>query len=312
MYILITGGCGYIWKILTARLLASGCYVDVIDITPDINSQHPRYHYIRSDIADFIEIDGSMYDLVVHLAAEKNVSKCEDNPTDSYRVNVVGTKNLVDFCTMYDIHKIVFASTAWVYWASSVSVDEKDNTDPTNIYSRHKLESESILKQWSQKSSKNTVSILRFFNVVWVDAEFHLDEDPISGENLFCLVLRHLMGIDNWLFSIHTFSDGETPYRDFVNVKDIIKAIIILIQDSDAIWCDVFNISTWVSSSIDEVIDTFEYVSNQKLSKQHIQAPEYVVPMSQCVPTKFYQKYWFRPSISLRDSITETIQYYNL
>ena len=293
-------------------MLASGYYIDVLDIVPDINVQHPRYHYIRSDIADITEIDGSMYDLVVHLSAEKNVSKCETNPIHSYHVNVVGTKNLVDFCAKYNIQKIVFASTAWVYWSSNISVDEKDNTDPSNIYSKHKLESEHILNEWTKNDPKNSVSILRFFNVVWVDAEFYLDEDPISGENLFCLLLRHLMGIDTWLFSVHSIADGGTPFRDFVNVKDIVKAIMILIQDIDTIWVEIYNISTWVSSSIDEVIDIFEYFGKNKLHKQYVRAPEYVVAMSLCEPTKFYQKYWFRPSISLKESITETIHYYNI
>lgn len=293
-------------------MLDSDYYVDVLDIAPDINIQHPRYQYIQSDIINILQIDGSKYDLVVHLAAEKNVSKCESNPTNSYRVNVVGTRNLVDFCTKYNIQKIVFASTAWVYWSSNISLHEKDNTDPSNIYSQHKLESESILQQWSLESSGNTVSILRFFNVVWVDTEFHLDEDPISGENLFCLLVKNLMGIDKWLFSVHAISDGVTPYRDFVNVKDVVKAIMILIQDTNTIWVEIYNISTWVSSSIDEVIDIFEHFGKNKLRKQYVQSPEYVVPMSQCEPKKFYQKYWFRPSTSLKESINETIQYYNI
>jgi UDP-glucose 4-epimerase len=312
MHVLITWGCGYIGKILTAKLLAIGYYVDVLDLAPDCNAPHSRYRYIRSDIVDISDIDGSLYSLVVHLAAEKNVSICELDPQRSYHTNVLGTKSLTNFCLRYSIKKIIFASTAWVYGASNVPVDERSNTDPSNTYSMHKLESENILRQWSEQSLESTVFILRFFNVVWVDAEFNLDEDPVSGENLFCIILRHLMGIEGPPFFIHTIPNFGTPYRDFVNVKDIIRAIVLLIEDIKVNWLEIYNISTWVSTSIDRVIDTFQKISKCIIHKKYIQAPDYVVPISKCEPMKFYQKYWFRPSISVKDSITETIHYYNI
>lgn len=50
-------------------------------------------------------------DIVLHAAAYKHVPLMEENPCESILVNVIGTKNIADFCLKYDVERMVMVST---------------------------------------------------------------------------------------------------------------------------------------------------------------------------------------------------------
>lgn len=76
-------------------------------------------------------------DLILHLAAETDLSKAQFNPIDAYLTNHTGTQNMVQLAQILDI-PIVYISTAMIFDGKKKSYSEEDKANPTNHYGRSK------------------------------------------------------------------------------------------------------------------------------------------------------------------------------
>ena len=91
-------------------------------------------------------------DVVIHAAAYTDVDGCEKNPELAYRVNALGTRNVVVACQMCGC-AMVCVSTDYVfdgrknepYW-------EYDEPNPLSVYARSKLAGEKIIQTLLGKS----------------------------------------------------------------------------------------------------------------------------------------------------------------
>ena len=52
---------------------------------------------------------------VIHLAGISSVKKCEENKKITYKINVIGSLNLLKACNMYGIEHFIFISSSHVY-----------------------------------------------------------------------------------------------------------------------------------------------------------------------------------------------------
>ena len=98
------------------------------------------------DITDELKVkkyfDENNIDMVIHTAAWTRVDDAETNRELVYKVNVLGTKNLVDNCDKKDIPMIYF-STDYVFGGEGkepYKVDDKKN--PLGYYAETKYEGE--------------------------------------------------------------------------------------------------------------------------------------------------------------------------
>ncbi len=84
--------------------------------------------------------------LVIHLAAETDVDRCEREPDHAFRSNYVGTLNVTLACRNYGAD-LVYVSTAGVFdGAKGEPYTEFDTPSPINTYARAKLEGEKIVQ----------------------------------------------------------------------------------------------------------------------------------------------------------------------
>jgi dTDP-4-dehydrorhamnose reductase len=86
--------------------------------------------------------------VIVNTAALTNVDYCETNMEEAERVNVGGTRNLVDAARRNDC-RLIQVSTDSVFDGTYGHYVESDTPHPINYYSLTKLESESIVSQLS-------------------------------------------------------------------------------------------------------------------------------------------------------------------
>ena len=99
------------------------------------------------DITDRASVDSYFLqhtpDVVVHLAALSNTGYCEQNPDESYRVNVEGAANIARGAALCGA-RMVFFSSDQVYNGNVESglLNEDVTVAPENVYGRHKLEAE--------------------------------------------------------------------------------------------------------------------------------------------------------------------------
>ncbi|OGH37522.1 MAG: hypothetical protein A3B44_02925 [Candidatus Levybacteria bacterium RIFCSPLOWO2_01_FULL_38_21] len=96
-------------------------------------------------------VTSSNASLVLHLAAKTDVDGCEKDKEqgtngDAWKINVEGTRNIVDACCKSG-KKIIYISTDYVFNGDSQKAyEEEDKPAPVNWYARTKLEGEKIVK----------------------------------------------------------------------------------------------------------------------------------------------------------------------
>ena len=116
MKILITGGAGFIGSHVVDKLIEQGDEVLIIDdlSTGSEDNINQSAKFIKIDIADdkISEIMKEFQpEVVIHLAAQKNVRVSLEDPVFDARVNILGSLNLIDLSHKLGIKKFIFASS---------------------------------------------------------------------------------------------------------------------------------------------------------------------------------------------------------
>lgn len=104
-------------------------------------------------------------DVVIHCAARPTVDWCEYNPEEAHRLNVAATETLASFCGDTGA-KLVFLSTDYVFDGLNGPYSEEDQTNPINVYGKHKL----LAEQAIEEHLKNCL-IIRTTNVYGFDMQ---------------------------------------------------------------------------------------------------------------------------------------------
>lgn len=123
MRVLITGGAGFIGRVLAARLIGAGHDVAILD------SFHPQVHgnvppvlpegceVIRGDVREESAVARGVRgrDIVYHLAAETGVGQSQYEISRYTSVNVSGTASLLEGAAEAGVQQVVLASSRAVY-----------------------------------------------------------------------------------------------------------------------------------------------------------------------------------------------------
>jgi dTDP-4-dehydrorhamnose reductase len=88
-------------------------------------------------------------EVVVHIAAQTNVDKCESHREEAWKVNAEGTKNVAEACAKVNA-KLVYISTDYVFNGEKGLYVEEDPPNPINYYGLTKLKGEDFVREYCQ------------------------------------------------------------------------------------------------------------------------------------------------------------------
>jgi len=260
MAILVTGGAGFIGSHIVDGLIDKGYEVVVADNlrtgkTDNINSKAVFYNIdIRTPELESIFINHKI-EYVFHEAAQASVSSSMNEPMEDLSINIAGSVNLLSFSKKYGVKKFIVASTAAVYGIPHyLPVDEKHNVDLLSFYGLSKYTMENYIKLFGID-----YIILRYSNV------YGPRQDCLGEAGVVAIFIDRLTKN----LSVEMHGDGEQT-RDFVFVKDVAKANIMLMESE--IINETFNIATNHSISINKLFETIKNISGS--SSETISKPE--------------------------------------
>ncbi|MBI4429215.1 MAG: NAD-dependent epimerase/dehydratase family protein [Ignavibacteriales bacterium] len=156
MRILVTGGTGYIGSKLVERLVQQGERVNVLGFPADQEFSFPleQVCFFVGDVLNQSLLDRAMQrcDRVFHLAAyARNWSK---DVKTFFRVNVDGTRAVLDTAIKNNIRKVVCTSTNLTFGPSNgKAVDESAKRQPVfyTPYERSKFIAEQLVRSYVRK-----------------------------------------------------------------------------------------------------------------------------------------------------------------
>jgi GDP-6-deoxy-D-talose 4-dehydrogenase len=160
---LVTGASGFTGRYLVEKLLHAG---HTVIETRGGRGEPETATRMRLDITSPDDcrrvIEATRPDYIVHLAAISFVG--HHDPLDFYRVNVIGTLNLLEACAAvgHTPRKVLIASSANVYGnVASDAIDESFPVTPVNHYAASKAAMETIVRTWLDRLP---ILIVRPFN----------------------------------------------------------------------------------------------------------------------------------------------------
>jgi UDP-glucose 4-epimerase len=223
MKVLLTGGAGYVGSACLRYLLRHGYDAVAFDNLSEGNRDAvPEGRLIVGDILDpdlLVEVLGAgKFDAVMHFAAVASVPESIERPETYWRINALGTKNVLDAMRRTGVPRIVFSSTAATYGVDGdMPLTEDSPQRPQTPYGTTKLACEWMIREYSA-AYQFGYTHLRYFNASGADESSHHGEDRRTESHLIPLALQAAQGQRDKLLIF----GGDWPTRDGTNVRDYV------------------------------------------------------------------------------------------
>ncbi len=255
MYVLVTGGAGYLGCHLVPALIERGHRVRLFDRF--VFGEGPIESFAgstdcdvaRGDMRRLQECPGLLEDIdaVIHLAGIANDPSCDLDPDMAMDVNFASTKELADLAIHQGIRRFVFASSCSVYGKGVFDIlDEGSPTNPVSTYARSKQDAEQALLQ--MRSTHFEPVIARpgtFFG--W------------SDRMRFDLAVNQMTATAARNHRIQVYGGGQ-QWRPFVHVCDAAQALVSMLDaPSETVSGQVFNVGSDAANF--RILDLAEHIA---------------------------------------------------
>ncbi len=308
MKILITGGAGFIGSHLCDKYTKEGNTVLCLDNFLNGNLvnirhllQHRNFKLINGDIRNFDLMEKIVpgVDVIFHLAAQIHVDRSIIEPLLTYEVNVLGTQNILEAARMYDIEKVIHASTSEVYGSAQFSpMNEEHPLNAPHPYGASKIAADRMCYAYNQTYGMN-VCIMRPFNI------FGPKQKDSGYGGVISLFTKRV--INNMPPII--YGDGEQT-RDYTYVEDIVEAYDIVLNYEKQI-NEPINFGTGNEIRIIDLANLIIKLCN----KEKIMTPAHVEPRPGEVQRLIAdiskaKKIGWKPKYSIEDGLKQFIEWY--
>jgi threonine 3-dehydrogenase len=151
----VTGGAGFVGAHLARALVERGVDVTCLDIVGPGPLLDGEIRLERCDVGAWPEVAGALSaaapDVVFHSAGLLSAT-AEQRPQSAYRVNAVGTFNVLESARLLGIPRVVLTSTIATYGPGVAErVDERTQQRPTTIYGVSKVFSELLGEYYERR-----------------------------------------------------------------------------------------------------------------------------------------------------------------
>jgi len=166
MKILVTGGAGFIGTNFVYHMVEKGHEVTVLDKLTyaggkdNLEPLGDKVKLIVGDVCDREVVKNALFDKdwVVHFAAESHVTRSETDPELFYRVNVEGTRVMIEESLAANVKKFLHISTDEVYGSKESGLFKEDDkvagdSQASSAYAKSKSIADDLAQDFAKKGA---------------------------------------------------------------------------------------------------------------------------------------------------------------
>ncbi|MCL0079964.1 NAD-dependent epimerase/dehydratase family protein [Dehalococcoidia bacterium] len=262
----ITGGAGFIGSTLIGRLVEHNRIVIYDNLRRNSlknkpYKDHPNLTLIQGDVLDFEHLRQAMKgtNIVVHCAAIAGIDTVIKKPTETMRVNMIGTANVLEAAKdLPELKRLVNFSTSEVFGQSAFRAEEDHTTHIGAVgearwtYAVSKLAGEHLAKAYHQEFGM-PITTLRPFNIygpgqigegairIFIERALRHEEIQIHGDGnqirAWCYIDDFIDGL--LLAIIHPKAIGESfnigNARAVVTIYGLAQTVVRVLNSRSSI-----------------------------------------------------------------------------
>ena len=314
MNVLVTGGAGFIGSHLSARRLARGDRVVVLDDFNDFYDpglkrenvapylSHPNFRLVEGDIRDralvFRTFAEERFDAVLHLAARAGVRPSLREPVLYEEVNCVATLHLLEAAVAHGRPLFLFASSSSVYGINSkLPFSEDDPIDrPISPYATTKRAGELHVFTAHHLHGLRAFC-LRFFTVY----------GPRQRPEM--AIARFIRSIEEGV-PIPFYGDGSSR-RDYTYIDDIADGVEAALERAPSgSSFEIVNLGGARPVTLSELVAAIESATGRKatLDRQPLQPGD--VPVTYASVEKAERLLGFRARVPLAEGLQHSVEWF--
>lgn len=240
--ILITGGSGFLGSYIADELSILGHQVSILDLK-ESRFLRPDQRMIIGDITNnsFVNEALKNIDIVYHLAALADLNEAQNKPTDTVRINILGTINLLEAAKKNNVERFVFGSTVYVYSREG------------GFYRCSKQACENYIEEFHSRFGLN-YTILRFGSLYGPRAD--------ESNGVYRLLKQFMEG------NALEYSGKSSDKRDYIHVFDAAKLSAQILADE---YENKHLVLTGNDKlTISELFRTFEEILNKSVKVKYL------------------------------------------
>lgn len=303
MKIVIFGGGGFIGSAIADRLLQDGHALRIFE--------RPRVLPYRSfdsgETVEWVTGDfGSMHDInqaldgvdaVFHLVSTTLPKSSNDDPVYDVQSNLVATLHLLEAMVVHQVKRIVFISSGGTVYGAPryLPIDERHPTEPQVSYGITKLAIEKYLTIY-QRNHGIKATILRVANPY---GERQRIETAQGAVGVFSSRALSNQALEIW-------GDGSVT-RDYLYVSDVADAFARAVSYTGE--HTVFNISSGVGTSLNEMIAMLERALGRDVVRNYRPGRSFDVPSSVLDNSLAQLELEWAPRVTLEEGIARTLDW---
>ncbi len=316
---LITGVSGFVGPYLVKHLVNNGFEVFGIDRSGKDPNRERTIGPSRSsdlgvegcavercDVTDYAAISAVTKrigpDFIFHLAGQSSVALSWKEPELTRKVNVGGTKNLLEAVAAANINpKILIVSSAEVYGiAKKFPTPESHPLQPVSPYGESRLEQEKLALECFRSTGMKIV-ISRSFN----------HTGPGQPPELVCSdFARQIADIEKGKQQPVVRVGNLKIKRDFTDVRDVVNAYLLLLEKGNA--GEAYNVCSGRTLAIGEILDKLVKISRLDVRVEHEKSriSEAVVPVLHGDNSKMRAATGWKPTVDFDDTLAALLDYW--
>jgi UDP-glucose 4-epimerase len=297
MKIAIFGGGGFIGSAVTDRLLRDRHAIRIFErprVEPyRVFTKEEDVEWVAGDFSSVHDVGSTIdgVDVVLHLISTTLPANSNDDMVYDVQSNLVATLQLLNAMVARRVHKVVFISSGGTVYGSPayVPIDENHRTEPRVSYGVTKLAIEKYLLLYQYLHGVKA-GILRVANPFGQRQRVETAQGAVAA-----FLSKALKGEP-----VEIWGDGSV-IRDYIYISDVADAFARAVEYDGA--RSIFNVSTGIGTSLNELVDLIERVAGRKVVRRYRPSRRFDVPVNILDNSLARRELGWEPRVTLEEGL---------